>query len=144
MLVTPLKMHRQGKAVGTLYLSVLSISKAHFPPSPDFTIPSVASSYTQGSMHFVPSQALLAFLSHVCCRLAAKKGKGKGAKAEAGVPFKAASPMKQAPAAQAGTFYGTIGGKIAYEPVRPSTHASLSLPEMFFSDFNLQDLDPYA
>lgn len=26
--------------------------------------------------------------------------------------------MKQAPAPQAGTFYGTIGGKIPYEPVR--------------------------
>ena len=51
-------------------------------------------------------------------RLANKrKGKGKDAKTEAGVPFKQASPMKKAPAAQNGTFYGTIGGKIPYEPV---------------------------
>lgn len=41
------------------------------------------------------------------------------------MPFKAASPMKQAPGAQAGTFYGTIGGKIPYIPVRPSAHAGL-------------------
>ena len=55
-----------------------------------------------------------------CCRLAAKgkgKDKVKAAKAEPSVPFKAASPMKQAPAAQAGTYYGTIGGKIPYVPV---------------------------
>ena len=69
----------------------------------------------------------LAVLSNICFRLAAKKGKGRGAKADAGVPFKAASPMKQSPAAQAGTFYGTIGGKIPYVPVRPSAHASLLL-----------------
>lgn len=49
------------------------------------------------------------------CR-SAGKGKGKGTKAEA-VPFKQASPMKKAPAAQGGTFYGTIGGKIPYVPV---------------------------
>jgi len=49
------------------------------------------------------------------CRLASK-GKGKTAKAET-VPFKQASPMKKAPAAQGGTFYGTIGGKIPYVPV---------------------------
>ena len=57
-------------------------------------------------------------LSSLCYRLAARaKGKGKAAKTESAVPFKAASPMKQAPAAQAGTFYGTIGGKIPYIPV---------------------------
>ena len=47
----------------------------------------------------------------------AGKGKGKTVKAEL-VPFKQASPMKKAPAAQGGTFYGTIGGKILYVPVR--------------------------
>ncbi len=43
-------------------------------------------------------------------------GKGKTVKAET-VPFKQASPMKKAPAAQGGTSYGTIGGKIPCVPV---------------------------
>lgn len=60
------------------------------------------------------------------CRFAAK-GKGRATKVESGVPFKPANPMKQAPAAQAGTFYGSIGGIIRYEPVRPSAYASLLL-----------------
>lgn len=51
----------------------------------------------------------------------AGKGKGKGTKAEA-VPFKQASPMKKAPAAQGGTFYGTIGGKIPYVPNPETRH----------------------
>ena len=144
MLATSMKMHRQGEAVGTLYLCMLRVSAAHCPPSLHLTIPSVASSSHARLNAFHAISNSLTFLSHVCCRLAAKKGKGKGAKAEAGVPFKAASPMKQAPAAQAGTFYGTIGGKIPYVPVRPSTHASLYLRETFFCNFKLQDVDPYA
>ena len=33
------------------------------------------------------------------------------------MPFKAASPMKKATGAQAGSYYGTLGGRISYEPV---------------------------
>ncbi|KAL0039285.1 hypothetical protein WJX79_001448 [Trebouxia sp. C0005] len=51
----------------------------------------------------------------------ASKGKGKTAKADT-VPFKQASPMKKAPAAQGGTFYGTIGGKIPYVPNPEARH----------------------
>ena len=61
-------------------------------------------------------------------RLAGKR-KGKDAKPEASAaPFKQASPMKKAPAAQGGTFYGTIGGKIPYEPVRLTHFAFIWLP----------------
>ncbi|KAL3158746.1 hypothetical protein ABBQ32_011474 [Trebouxia sp. C0010 RCD-2024] len=52
----------------------------------------------------------------------ASKGKIKGAKTDAGVPFKAASPMKQAPGAQTGTHYGTFGGKIPYVPNPETRH----------------------
>lgn len=75
----------------------------------------------------------------------AAKGKGRATKIESGVPFKPASPMKQAPAAQAGTFYGSIGGIIRYEPVRhvvPVAHANIkcrSLRSMLGSELRSQD-----
>ena len=77
----------------------------------------------------------------IVTRLAGKR-KGKDAKPEASsVPFKQASPMKKAPAAQGGTFYGTIGGKIPYEPVRLISFSLRNLAQAYHDNvFSLRCL----